>query len=101
MRAHIEADLGGDDDFGTFAGLLEPVTDDGFGLAAGVAGDPSGVDVGGVDEGEAGVDEGVEDLEGGWLVDGPAEDVAAEGEWGDFDGGVAEFAFDHGRCYQT
>ncbi len=66
-----------------------------------MAGDPGGVDIGGVDEGEASVYEGVEDLEGGRLVDGPAEDVAAEGERGDFNGGVAEFAFGHGRCYQT
>ncbi len=95
LWAHVETDFGGDDDFGTFTGLLEPVADDGFGLAAGMAGHPGGIDIGGVDEGEAGVGEGVEDLEGSGLIDGPAEDIAAEGERGDFDVGVAEFAFGH------
>ena len=87
--------FGGDDNFRAFAGLLEPIADDGFGFAAFVTGHPSGIDIGGVDESEAGIDEGVEDLEGGGLINGPAENIAAKCEWSDFDRGVAEFAFGH------
>ena len=40
--------------------LLQPLADDGLGFAALVAGRPARIDVGGIDEVEAGVDEGVE-----------------------------------------
>ena len=51
---------------------------------------PGGVDVRGVDEVEAAVHEGVEDLEGGGRVCGPAEDVAAKHERNDLKAGSAE-----------
>ena len=71
---------------------LQPLADDRLGLAALVARDPARVDVGRVDQVEAGLDEGVEQLERGRLVGGPAEDVAAEGERPDLGAGLAEMA---------
>jgi hypothetical protein len=80
LRGLVRADLGGDDEVVGAATRREPAADDLLGLAAGVAGLPRGVDVGGVDEVAARCDVGVEELERGGLVGGPAEDVAAEGQ---------------------
>src|SRR5205823_4365406 len=92
---HLETNLGGNDDLIAAARVLEPAADDRFRFAPLVAGRPAGVDVGGVDEVETGVDEAVKQFEGLRLVGGPAEDVATEGPGGDLDSRIAEGAFSH------
>ena len=77
------------------AALLHPVAEDGFGFPALMAGRPARIDIGRVDRVEAGIEEGIEHCEGGRLVRGPAEDIAAEDERGDFEAAVSEFAFLH------
>ncbi|KAG1274334.1 hypothetical protein G6F64_015154 [Rhizopus arrhizus] len=67
----------------------KPFADQRFGFAALVARDPARIDVGGVDEIQARVDQGVQQRVRAGFVDGPAEDVAAEGEWGDLQAGTA------------
>ncbi len=69
---------------------LEPLAEDGFGLASLVAGNPAGVGVGGVDEVEAAIDEGVEKGKRFFGIDGPAEDVAAEDKRSNLNVCVAE-----------
>src|SRR3546814_13434898 len=68
----------------------QPAADDGLGLAAAVARHPGGVRIGGIDGIEAVFDEGVEDVEAGGLVQGPAEDVAAQDQRGDLKAGAAK-----------
>src|SRR3546814_3153096 len=68
----------------------QPAADDGLGLAAAVARHPGGVRIGGIDGIEAVLDEGVEDVEAGGLVQGPAEDVAAQDQRGDIKAGAAK-----------
>src|SRR3954452_3664893 len=85
------ADLGDEHDRLAPRGrAFEPVADDGFGFAALVARHPARVHVCGIDGVEAGVDEAVEQAKSGRLVDGPAEDVAAEDERRDAKAGAAE-----------
>jgi hypothetical protein len=55
-----------------------------------MAGHPARVGIRGVNGVEAGVDKTVEQVEGGFLVGGPAEDVAAEDERRDRKAGLAE-----------
>src|SRR4029453_1849805 len=94
---HVHAALGGDQHLVALGRvLLQPRADHGLGFAALVAGLPARIDVGGVDEGEAGIDEGVEDLVRGGLVGRPAKDVAAEGDWGEFEARPAGLGFFHG-----
>ena len=91
------AALGGDQDLVALGRiLLQPGADDRLRLAALVARHPARIDVGGVDEGEAGIDEGVEQLVRGRLVGRPAEHVAAEGDGGEFEARFAELALFHG-----
>src|SRR4051812_29585866 len=71
------------------------MADDGLRLAARMARHPARVDVRGVDEVEAEVHEAVEDREGGFLVGGPAEDIAAEAERRGAEAGAAEGSFVH------
>ena len=66
------------------------MADHAFALAAAVAFDPTRVDVGGVDQVEAIVDEGIEQVERRGLVGGPAEHVATEGERRDREAAAAE-----------
>jgi hypothetical protein len=74
--------------------LLQPFADDRLGIAALVAGNPGGIDVGGIDRIEARIEEGVENPEGGLLVGGPAEDIAAENDRRDRKAGFSKtFAF--------
>ena len=73
----------------------QPVADDRLGFAALVARHPARIDVRGVDEVEARLDEGVEQLEGRRLVGGPAEHIAAKSEWRDIQSRFPELAFDH------
>ena len=80
-------------------GVCEPVPDDRLRFATGVARRPVRVRVGGVDRVEAVIDEGIEDGEGGRLIDRPAEDVGAEHERGDVEAGGAEGAT-LGHCAQ-
>lgn len=56
----------------------QPGADDAFRLAALVAGHPAAVDVGGVDGGQARVDQAVEHGKAGGLVGRPAQHVAAK-----------------------
>ena len=63
VRPHFLADLGGDDHPVAIAAALQPLADDGLGFAALVARGPARIDVRGVDQLEAGVDEGVEQPE--------------------------------------
>ena len=88
----VLADLGGDHDVGAVAARLDPLADDGLGLAALVARDPRRVRVGRVEEVAAGGRVRVEHGEGLRLVGGPAEDVAAEGEREDLEVGRAKLA---------
>ena len=92
-RPHLHADLGGDHDLGAVAGFFQPIADDGFRLAAFVAGGPAGIDVGRVDQVEAGRDGGVEQLERHGFVGGPAENVAAERERADLRPRLAKAAW--------
>ena len=64
------------------AALLHPLADHGLRFAALVAGRPGRIDVGGVDQVESRVDEGVENGEGRLLVRAPSEDVATQPERG-------------------
>jgi len=70
--------------------VREPRADERLRLPAGVAVDPGGVGVGGVDEVAARRHVGVEHREGLLAVDRPAEDVAAEAERVDGEAGRAE-----------
>ena len=81
------------------AEVFEGLAEDDFGLAV-------GVDVGGVDEVDAGVDGGFEELIGAGLVDaidgfpdafvGGREGHGAEADFGDEEAGVAEGVEFHG-----
>src|SRR6185503_11929653 len=93
--AHVHPDLGGQHDSVAFAALLEPAADHAFALAAAVALGPARIDVGGVDQAEAGIDERVEHCERRGFVGGPAEYVAAEGQWRDLQATAAERALLH------
>ena len=83
--SHLHADLGCQDDFRALAGMLQPVADDGFRFASGVARNPGGIDVRGIDKIQSGVDESVQDLKGRGLIDGPAKDVSSQHERRDFE----------------
>ena len=72
------------------AARLQPFADHRLGLAALVAGNPGGIDVGRVDHRAAASDERVEDGEAGVAIGGPAEDVAAEHQRRDLQVGSAE-----------
>jgi hypothetical protein len=95
--AHVGADFGGDDDLRALAAALEPVADDCFRLAAGVAGDPARIAVGAVERVETGVDETVKNGERGLLVNAPAEHIGAEHQRRDGKAGAAEGAMLHGH----
>ncbi len=89
---HRVAELGGDQHLlATAAALGDPVPQHGFGLAARMSWRPAGIDVGGVDQVEAMVDEGVQQLEAPRRVGGPAEHIAAERPRGDLKPRPAEF----------
>jgi hypothetical protein len=70
----------------------QPAADDGFRLATAIARHPGRVDVGGIDQVEAGIDEGIKQREGSLLVGAPAKHVAAERQWGHLQAGAAQFA---------
>ncbi|MNI40539.1 hypothetical protein D3C73_947640 [compost metagenome] len=53
----------------------------------------------GVDEIQARIHHGVKQGIGAGFVDGPAEDVAAEGKRGNLQAGTAQSAFDHGEAF--
>ncbi|KAG1469333.1 hypothetical protein G6F57_012230 [Rhizopus arrhizus] len=89
---HLHADFGGDQHAVALAGTLEPFADQRFRFAAGIARHPRRVHVGGVDQVEAGVDEGIEQGEAGLLIGAPAEHVATEGERTYMQAGTAQFA---------
>jgi len=76
------------------ATALEPAAHDGFRFATLVARHPGRVHIGGVDQIEAGIDEGVQQCKRGLLVRTPAKHVAAKRDGGHFEAGTAEFA----RC---
>jgi len=88
----LHAHLGRDEHLVALAALRKPFADDRLRLAAHVPGHPARVHVGGVDEVHAGVDPGVEEAKRHLLVDGPAEDVAAEADRRDIEAGTAERA---------
>src|SRR3546814_9024214 len=89
--AQVRADLGEQQHaFAHARARAQPAADDGLGLAAAVARHPGGVRIGGIDGIEAVFDEGVEDVEAGGLVQGPAEDVAAQDQRGDLKAGAAK-----------
>jgi hypothetical protein len=96
-RRHLRADLGGNDHVGSLAAPLQPVADDGLRFPAMMARRPFGIDVGGVDEIEARVDEAVEQPEAHLLVRRPAEHVAAEAERRDEQFRFSESALLHSR----
>ena len=81
--AHRRADLGDDDHAVSVVARFHPFADDRFGLAAFVARRPGGIGVGGVDGGQPGLGKTVEDGEGDGFIRGPAEDIAAQNQWGD------------------
>src|SRR6185312_895717 len=95
-RRHFHAHLGGDDHPVADVPPPQPVADDALRLAALVAGYPERIRIRGVDEVESGRDKGIEHPEGGRLVRGPPEDIAAESQRANLQPGSAEFAFDHG-----
>ena len=95
IRRHLGADLGGDHELVAIAAGLHPFADDRFRLAAYMAGHPGGIDIRRVDEVEARIHIGVEHLEGGCLIGGPAEDIAAEAERRNHQVGAAKPAFFH------
>jgi transposase len=75
---------------GSPAARVQPLADNGLGLAALVARGPARVHVGGIDAVEARADEGVEQLERGALVGCPAEYVTAEDQRRDLQSGFSE-----------
>jgi hypothetical protein len=95
------ADLGGKHDAIALAAAFQPAADDRFRFAALVARHPRRVHVGGVDQVEAVVDEGIEQLEAAFFVRAPAEHVAAEGERCDVQGGTTESALVHGELREA
>jgi hypothetical protein len=60
---------------------------------------PARIGIGGVDQVEPGVDEGIQQQKRSRLVDRPAEHVAAESEWRDLESGTPQLAFFHGRAF--
>ena len=64
----------------TVAALAHPVADDGFRLAAAVAGAPVGIDIRRVDGGQAALQRGVQQAFGSGGIQAPAEDIGAEDE---------------------
>ncbi len=92
---HVHADFGRDNHSVALAAAREPFAEDGFGFASDMAGDPSRIDIGGVDEIQAGIVGGVEEAEGIAFIHGPAEDVSAQHDCRDFDCGVTQFSFLH------
>ncbi len=78
------------------AGAGEPGAEDGLAFAAAISGIPARVDVGGIDEVKAALNEGVEHLEALFLVDGPAKDIAAQHERGNLVAGLGQCSFLHG-----
>src|SRR5690606_23507406 len=97
VGSELCADLRDDHGVVALAGAREPVADDRLGLAAPVALDPHRVRVGRVDRVESVSEKGVEQLDRAALVDGPAENVAAEYERGDRESRSDEGAFVHVR----
>ena len=67
----------------------EELAEDGFGAAA------LAIDVGGVEQGDAGVERGVHDGAAFFEADAAAEIVAAEADGGDLEAGAAEVAEFH------
>ncbi|MBP2480371.1 hypothetical protein J3A72_000663 [Stenotrophomonas sp. PvP093] len=70
----------------------KPLADQRLRFAAGIARHPGRIHIGGVDQVEAGVDEGIEQGEAGLLIGAPAEHVATEGERTYMQAGTAQFA---------
>jgi hypothetical protein len=89
------ADLGRDDHVVPLAAALQPVADHDLGLAALVAAHPHRIHVRGVDCVDAGGYACVEQLERGRFIGGPAEHVAAEHQWREFDAGTAQLTLLH------
>ena len=95
-RARAElADFRREHDPMALAALLEPLADDRLRFAALMPVDPGGIDVRGIDEIQAVIDERIEDRERRALVGGPAEHVAAEDERRDFQFRCADAACLH------
>jgi hypothetical protein len=90
---HVRPDLGDHHDLVAIAAAFHPFADDRFGFAALVAGNPARIGIGGVDGVEAGADEPVEQVERGFLVGGPAEDVATQNKRRDGQVGLTETTF--------
>ena len=69
--------------------------DDHFRFAARIARNPRGIDIGCVDGIEARLEKGVEQLEGGFFIGGPAKDIAAENQRRDRQAGAAKGSLLH------
>jgi len=78
--SHVHAGLGRDQHLVAPAAARQPLADQALGLAAAIAGHPARIDIGGVDQVAAGIDEGIEQLERAGGIGRPAEDIAAEGD---------------------
>jgi len=94
-RSHRSHHLGGDERGVTILARGQPLPEHDLGLAAGIAGGPARIDVGGVDEVAAGLEVGVEDRLRGFLVRRPSEGIAAEAESGHSKAGTTELAHEH------
>src|SRR5262249_519910 len=84
---HGHAEFGGEDD--VFSARAEDLAHHGFGDAV------AAVDVGGVEESDAGVEGFVDDFAGTVEIDVPAEIIAAEADEGNLQAGFSEIAFFH------
>src|SRR5579875_3958757 len=94
-RAHFCAHLRGDDDFIAAAVLLEPFADDRFRFAAGMAGNPYGINVGGIDCREACIEKPIQKSERSGFISRPAENIAAENKRRNLYAGTAKLALLH------
>jgi hypothetical protein len=73
------------------------LANDGFGFAATVALGPARVHVGGIEQVETGIDEGVEQRKAGGLIGRPAEHIATKGQWRDLKVRCAQGPLGEGR----
>jgi hypothetical protein len=93
----VEAEFGPDGERASIASLLHPGADGGFALAAGTTGKPAGIDVAGIDECPAALEEQIEQLEGHVLVDPAPDQVRAEAQLAHLDGRGSQLQFSHAR----
>ncbi|CAH0317455.1 hypothetical protein SRABI106_04244 [Rahnella aquatilis] len=77
--AHRLTDFGGENDLVTLTGFFQPVADDGFGFSPFVAFNPARVHICRIDEIQFMIQQGIQQVKRGSLIDGPAKYIATKG----------------------